>query len=177
MISDYVKGRTKYDYPDGIQKGIALHRAIDTFTDAHEATAAAKDIFRPDYRLYSGALVDVIYDHYLALDEEEFTDESLHLFSQEVYDQLNRHIQWMPEKFARFYPFMNRQNWLYHYRTREGTGHSLHGVVRRAKYLTESQTAFNLFEQHYQRLGELYRQFWKDVKPFAKNEWERLKND
>lgn len=174
MISDYVKGRTRYDYPAGIQQGITLHRAIDQFTDTHEATRDAKEIFRPEYRLYSGALVDVIYDHYLALDEDEFPGGSLYEFSQDVYKKLNRYARWFPGKFALFYPFMFQQNWLYHYRTKEGTGKSLHAVVRRAKYLTESQTAFRLFEQHYQRLNELYRQFWKDVKPFAKNEYERL---
>ncbi|KAF0239868.1 MAG: hypothetical protein FD183_1294 [Chitinophagaceae bacterium] len=30
MISDYVKGKKQYDYPLLIQKGIHLHRAIDT---------------------------------------------------------------------------------------------------------------------------------------------------
>lgn len=44
MISDYVKGKKKFDYPPDIQKGIMLHRAIDTFTDFHEATKEAKNI-------------------------------------------------------------------------------------------------------------------------------------
>ena len=65
MISDFVKGKKKFDYPAGIQKGIMLHRHIDNFTDTHEATREAKEIFRPHYRLYSGAFVDVVYDHCL----------------------------------------------------------------------------------------------------------------
>ena len=47
MISDFVKGKKKFDYPAGIRKGIALHRAIDTFTDDHEATKLAKNVFHP----------------------------------------------------------------------------------------------------------------------------------
>ena len=42
MISDFVKGKKKFDYSPGVQKGIALHRAIDNFTDYHTATKAAK---------------------------------------------------------------------------------------------------------------------------------------
>ena len=42
MISDFVKGKKQFDYPINIQKGIQLHRAIDTFTDQHHATKAAK---------------------------------------------------------------------------------------------------------------------------------------
>lgn len=64
MISDFVKGKKKFDYPQGIQRGIMLHRMIDTFTDAHETTKEAKEVFRPHYRLYSGAFVDVVYDHF-----------------------------------------------------------------------------------------------------------------
>src|SRR6202008_4422095 len=77
MISDFVKGKKKFDYPANIQKGIALHRFIDSFTDEHEATKEAKEVFRPAYRLYSGAFVDVVYDHFLATDENEFTEDSL----------------------------------------------------------------------------------------------------
>src|SRR6187399_2217830 len=80
MISDHVKGKKKYDYPEQIQQGIAVHREIDRFTDIHSATKEAKEIFRPAYRLYAGSLMDVIYDHFLALDEKEFTDESLKAF-------------------------------------------------------------------------------------------------
>ena len=35
MISDFVKGKKKEDYPDLIKKGIMLLRAIDNFTDLH----------------------------------------------------------------------------------------------------------------------------------------------
>ena len=72
MISDFVKGKTKYNYPAEIQKGIQLHRLIDAFTDFHPATAKAKKIFHAQYRLYSGAFVDVVYDHFLACDSIQY---------------------------------------------------------------------------------------------------------
>lgn len=172
LISDFVKGKKKFDFPQGIQNGITLHRAIDTFTDAHEATRNAKEFFRPNYRLYSGALVDVIYDHFLATDENEFTVQSLLDFSQQVYSSIDKQEQWLPEGFAIMFPYMKEHNWLYNYRTRWGTGKSLGGVVRRAAYLTESETAFRLFEEHYQPLQLCYRQFWGELKPFARKQFE-----
>ena len=95
MISDYVKGKKKFDYPPDIQKGIMLHRAIDTYTDLHEATKEAKKIFQPIYRLYSGAFVDVVYDHFLATDETYFTERTLFSFSQEVYNNIDKHKHWL----------------------------------------------------------------------------------
>lgn len=174
MISDYVKGKRKFDYPPGILNGIMLHRAIDSFTDIHEATKEAKEVFRPHYRLYSGAFIDVIYDHFLAIDNTEFTEQSLMSFSQQVYSELDRQIQWLPDPFARMFPYMKEQNWLFNYRTRWGTEKSLGGVVRRAVYLTESETAYQLFQEHYQLLQECYRHFWTDIKSFAKKEFDRF---
>jgi acyl carrier protein phosphodiesterase len=172
LISDFVKGKKKFDYPQGIQNGIALHRAIDTFTDAHEVTKKAKEVFRPNYRLYSGALVDVVFDHFLAADENEFSESALQDFSLEVYSSIDKQEKWLPERFALMFPYMKEQNWLYNYRTRWGTEKSLGGVVRRAAYLTESETAFRLFEEHYQPLQFCYRQFWEELKPFARRQFE-----
>ena len=175
LISDFIKGKKKYDYPAGIQKGIALHRAIDTYTDDHPATKEAKEILRPVYRLYSGALVDVLYDHFLATDVNEFTKESLFDFSQQVYASIDRQIQWLPERFTKMFPYMKTQNWLFNYHTMWGTEKSLEGVVRRSRYLTESGAAYHLFEQHYQLFSHCYRQFWKDMLPFARQQYEILR--
>jgi len=177
MISDFVKGKKKFDYPTGIQKGIMLHRHIDTFTDTHEATKEAKEIFRPHYRLYSGAFVDVVYDHFLAIDAAEFDEQSLFDLSQQVYSSLDKQAKWLPERFAGMFPYMKEQNWLYNYRTRLGTAKSLGGVVRRAAYLTESETAYQLFEQHYQLLQDCFRHFWASAKPFTRKQFDMVQSE
>jgi acyl carrier protein phosphodiesterase len=177
LISDFVKGKKKFDYPAGIQAGITLHRAIDTFTDEHPVTKKAKELFRPHYRLYSGAFIDVVYDHFLATDPNEFSEQSLLDFSQRTYAVLENNTAWLPEPFTLMFPYMKTQNWLFNYRTKWGTGKSLGGVVRRAAYLTESDTAFQLFEQHYQLLQDYYRQFWDGVKSFAAKKFELLQQE
>ncbi len=175
MISDFVKGRKKFDYPFRIQSGIMLHRIIDTYTDSHPATRKAKDFFRPDYRLYSGAFIDVIFDHFLALDNNEFSESSLYYFSKQVYLTLEKYKQWFPERFVFMFPNMSSHNWLFNYRTRWGMNKSFGGLVHRSAYMTESETAFHLFEKHYQPLQDCYRLFWHDAKPFIQSQYEMLK--
>ncbi|HMR91652.1 MAG TPA: ACP phosphodiesterase [Chitinophagaceae bacterium] len=175
MISDFVKGRKKDNYPPGILAGISLHRLIDAFTDTHAATQEAKSVFRPAYRLYSGAFVDVAYDHFLATDPAVFSDQSLFTFSQQVYTMLSRHMEAMPPAFAAMFPYMQSQNWLYHYREITGTRNSFAGLVRRAAYLEESKTAGRLFEQHYDFLKSCYRSFWSDMRPYAQQQYLLLK--
>ena len=169
MISDFVKGKKKFDYPVGIQKGITLHRSIDSFTDSHPVSKMAKEIFRPAYRLYSAAFIDVVYDHFLANDENEFTPASLIAFSETTYGILDKYLEWLPERFAKMFPYMKSQNWLANYRHRLGTERSFEGVVRRSAYLTESKTAGYLFEQHYAELSQCYRAFFPDLKFFSHN--------
>ena len=167
MISDFVKGKRKFDYAPGIQKGIALHRDIDNYTDTHAATRDAKEIFRPAYRLYAGAFIDVVYDHFLAIDNNEFTPATLLQFSETTYNQLAPFMDILPEKFQQIFPYMRRQNWLYNYQYHQAIARSMAGLVRRSAYLTESATAFQLFEDHYAYLQSCYQRFFPDLKNFV----------
>jgi acyl carrier protein phosphodiesterase len=167
MISDFVKGKKKFDYPEGIQKGIALHRAIDTFTDDHAATKEARQYFKPSVGLYSGAFVDVAYDHFLANDINEFTDASLKMFSLETYNTLTINAAVLPAAFAVMVPYMAKDNWLYNYRNLLGLEKSFGGLVRRAAYLNSSHTAFAAFKENYAPLQKCYNNFFPHVKEYA----------
>ena len=153
-----------------------MHRLIDNYTDTHEATKEAKEVLRADYRLYSGAFVDVVYDHFLALDESEFTDLSLAHFSKDVYASLDIHNKWFPERFALLFPYMKNQDWLFNYRSFRGIKNSFEGLVRRAAYLQDSETAFNLFREHYQLFYKCYRHFWATAKPYVRSQFDLLVN-
>src|SRR6059058_2794313 len=168
MISDFVKGKAQYSFTEGIQKGIALHRSIDDFTDTHAATHEAKHIFSPYYRLYSGPITDILYDHFLANDQDIFTERSLRTFTQRTYLCLEEHNTQLPDKFIMVLGYMKAQDWLFNYRTHEGIERSLKGLARRATYLTESDVAYNLFLTHYVTLKELYDVFIKDIESFSK---------
>jgi acyl carrier protein phosphodiesterase len=174
MISDFVKGKAKFTYPEPIQQGIMLHRAIDSFTDTHEATAKAKTFFRPDYRLYSGAIVDILYDHFLANDTQIFTEETLKIFTADVYQTLEQDTLHLPQNFIFLLPYMKTEDWLYHYRFKEGIFKSLRGLIRRSAFLSDYQTAMDLFQQHYTALADCYTVFFEDVKTFSQKKIAQL---
>lgn len=174
MISDFVKGREKLGYAVNVQKGIELHRAIDSFTDTHPATAKAKQIFRPSYRLYSAPITDIVYDHFLATDKTIFSGASLLQFSKDVYQTLEEETTHLPIRFLPVLTYMRMENWLYHYRTPEGIQKSLRGLVRRASFISDSETAFNLFLSHYEDLKLCYEDFFPAVKQMAKEKLDDL---
>jgi acyl carrier protein phosphodiesterase len=176
MISDYVKGKKQYDYPIGIQQGIRLHRAIDHFTDNHPATHIGKQVFKPAVGTYAGAFMDVVYDHFLALDPHELSEAAWLPYTQKVYEQLKANAEFLPEKFAAQLPHMSTHNWLFHYRLVGAIEKSFGGLVRRTKYLTEHLPAFAIFEAEYPFLKQQYEAFFPDVKKFAEIELARLQN-
>ncbi|HRP90146.1 MAG TPA: ACP phosphodiesterase [Edaphocola sp.] len=172
MIGDFIKGNEAlHKLPEQIQKGVMLHRNIDTFTDSHPAITRSKTYFREDYRLYAGAFVDGMLDHFLANDPKCFESESKLLeFSQNVYQTVKEYQEVLPEKFLKVIERMSEDNWLFHYRTLKGTKKLFEGIVYRAKYLeTNADSAFNTLVVNYYMLNQCYYEFIDDVIPFVKN--------
>ncbi len=178
MIADYIKGNKQFEYSVQIQAGIKLHRAIDFYTDTHEASQEIKNLFKPTYRLYAGAFIDVVYDYFLANDRIHFTTENeLRIFADNTYQILEKRQQDFPEKFGIMFPFMQSQDWLYNYRTDIGMQKSFGGLRKRAKYIEETDTAFEIFLDNKQTIQHAYDVFFPDLKNFALNKSaELLKN-
>lgn len=177
MISDYIKGKKQFDYPTAVQKGIRLHRAIDNFTDTHAATHELKSFFRPRYRLYSGAFADVVYDHFLANDIQQFaTGTDLQKFASTTYNMLESFTGIFPLPFQKMFPYMKEYDWLSNYRHRWGIEKSFGGVVRRAAYLEESEKAFEIFNEHYAAMQACYDHFFPDLKKYSSGQLCELLN-
>ena len=114
--------------------------------------------------------MDVVYDHFLANDSNQFADEAvLNQFAHATYGSLTKYESIMPERFAKMLPYMQSQNWLYNYRYNTGIERSFEGLVRRAAYLHESAIAFKIFEKEYESLKKCYHIFFPDLKLLVEN--------
>jgi len=177
MISDFVKGKKKFGYPSLIQKGIMLHRAIDDFTDTHEATKKAKLYFKKDYGLYAGAFMDIVYDYFLANDQVQFSNNALAKFSYETYQQLESQETFFPEKFHQLFYYMQLHNWLYNYQFKEAIAKSFRGLVHRAEYMHDSSAAIIIFENNIDELKKYYDDFFPSLKEFSFKKMNDLLNE
>ncbi|UAY51922.1 acyl carrier protein phosphodiesterase [Ferruginibacter albus] len=174
MISDYVKGRKKFDYSPGIQKGIELHRFIDDFTDHHPATQKAKEFFKKDYRLYSGAFVDIVYDHFLA---KSLSNDLLQQFSFNAYRILEQYESIFPERFKKLFPYMRSENWLNNYQNQIMIEKSFRGLVYRAKFIDDASAANDIFRQHYKALNICFDEFFPELYKAADQKFNELVNN
>ncbi len=175
MIGDHVKGKLVLDtMPEKIAEGVMLHRKIDEFADNHPANTRAKIWFRENYGLYSGAIIDTLYDHFLANDPKHFGNEQVLLqFSQDTYNMLESKKQYFPPSFASYFPHMREHNWLYGYRTLIGVQRSLSGLARRAQHMSPIDKAYSTFISHFYQLNQCYYEFIDDVVTFVKVELSR----
>ena len=169
MIADFVKNRDVAHLPESIQKGIKLHRAIDTFTDAHPLIHEAKAPFRSLVRLYSGAFVDVAFDYFLANDTTENSQREWQEHSQRVYAVLRRYEEFLPEVFKKVLDKMQQDDWLYNYRNEWGIEYSFRNVVNKAQFLDKTTNVFPAFLANKDFLREKYEIFFPEIKSFAQD--------
>lgn len=134
MLGDFVKGPVEHSgYNPEIAEAIRLHRAIDTFTDAHPVVLASKARISPARRRYAGILVDVFYDHFLARDWQRFHHEPLERFAATTYRALCGTTQPLPERFGGMLPHLVAGDWLTSYRDLGGIHLALDRMSRRVR--------------------------------------------
>ena len=129
FIGDYVKGNTWNKFPENIKSGILLHRRIDSFTDAHPKFREAKTLFRSEFGLYSGIIIDLLYDHYLAKNWNEYSDLTLRTFAKRSHAVLLQNFRHLPIRVQSFLPFLIQHRRLESYA-------SINGIVQTLKIMS-----------------------------------------
>lgn len=120
FIGDFVKGKEWQSYPVRVQTGIMLHRTIDSFTDNHAATDQSVRRIRSLAGRYAPPLVDILYDHLLAIYWEQYSETLFDDFAEKTYRQLAARVSEMPPVLAERLPRMLEGRFLHGYTRREG---------------------------------------------------------
>jgi len=163
MMADAVKGRSWEKYALDLQSGILLHRQIDDFTDKHPLVRQSKAVIREQYGLYSGVVTDIYFDHFLAVEWENYSDTSLVNFSRHVYGILSRHFTMLPARIKYILPFMIAQNWLNSYASPRELKRIFYNMDRRTGFRSGMKTAVAVMETHYETLQQNFRDFYPQL--------------
>lgn len=167
FIADSVKGRNFIKFPDRIQKGIILHRAIDTYTDSHPVVKKSVHRLFPVYSHYSTVIVDILYDHFLAANWEQFSSTPLSRYVSDFYELLEVNLKELPENIQKFYPYMVKDNWLLNYATIGGIGKILSQMNHRTKNRSKMDLAVHELELYYHEFQEEFFEFFEDLEKFT----------
>ncbi|MAN59192.1 MAG: ACP phosphodiesterase [Flavobacteriaceae bacterium] len=177
FIADGIKGNKYLRQPHKIQKGILLHRAIDTFTDAHLIVRQSTARLHPKYSHYSGVIVDILYDHFLAKNWNEYHPQPLMGYVEEFYQLLQRNFALLPTRIQRMMPHMVRDNWLLSYATVEGIGTILAQMNVRTKNKSNMNFAVFELETYYAEFEAEFKAFFSELIEFADHTRNELLNE
>ena len=160
FIADGIRGKDYLNFPERVSQGIMLHRNIDTFTDQHPIFKQTKKYFQPEYGLYSGIIVDMVYDHFLAKNWNDFHDQKLELFVDKFYNTLDFNYNILPQKTQLLLPIMKSENWLVSYKELEGLRNILSKMDNRMKNKSNMQNAIKDLTLNYKNIEQEFNLFF-----------------
>ncbi len=170
FIADAVKGKKYKNFPEGISKGIILHRKIDYFTDKHIIVGKSMNLIRPDYAKFSGIIVDIYYDHFLAANWSDYSSESYDGYVHGVYSLLKRNFLMLPARSKRILPFMIAQDWLGAYASTDDLKKVFHGMDRRTSNISGMRNAVDQLIENYDELKSHFTEFYPQLREYAESE-------
>ncbi|TAH14019.1 MAG: DUF479 domain-containing protein [Runella slithyformis] len=167
LLGDFVRGNLHHPrndvYSDAIKTGIQLHRHIDSFTDEHPVVRACRKQLRPQFGLYSGVVIDMYFDYFLAHRFAEFSPVPLQFFTTNIYTILTQHRANLPPEAQLLVDSMLKYDWLTNYQYAEGMRRSFAGMSRRFTFLKGIENADEeLFANEAQYLA-FFQEFFPDL--------------
>ena len=163
FIADGIKGKDYKSYPQDIQTGILLHRHIDTYTDAHATVRKSTKRLHEKYSHYSGVIVDILYDHFLAKNWSAYSNIPLDKYCDTFYDSLEENFDILPSRIQHMMPYMIADNWLLSYSSIEGIQNVLEGMNRRTKNRVQMNLAVNDLKDFYNEFELEFTSFFEEL--------------
>ncbi len=160
FIGDYVKGKSYEKYSDEIKYGILLHRKIDAFTDSNPIVRISKSYFAEKYHKYAGIITDIVYDHFLSAQWDEFAKISLRDFIYDAYETLLFNYNLLPIRVKQFVPYFVIYNWLESCSTIDGLKMVFNRMSDKTSLPKETSYAINELKINYLKLKKEFNEFF-----------------
>lgn len=163
MIADFIRNKEVPTFSPEVQKGIQLHRQIDTYTDNHPIVRLGTHRLQPFHHKYSPVVIDILYDYLLVKNWKRYSGQSLTDFTTYVYEILRRRMDELPAKLQKRLPGMIEGDWLSSYGTISGLSFVFDKMEQRAKYKANFPDAPKNLLMDFDAYNEEFNQFFPDV--------------
>ncbi|MGC6488042.1 MAG: ACP phosphodiesterase [Planctomycetota bacterium] len=164
LAGDFVRGVDVAALHPELQRGVAQHRAVDRFVDAHEVHRRGRGRLLPRARRFAGVALDVFFDHFQARRWGVHGDGgSLARFVDGVHDDLDRHCALLPPELRRLRVGLRAQGWLHSYGTVEGVERVLEAMARRRPRAAPLAAAASELRRCYDEFGADFEELWPQL--------------
>lgn len=169
LLGDFVKGSIENIYPSEIIKGIKLHQKIDIYTDSHPIFRSSKRLISQNRRRFSGIMIDVFYDHFLAKNWSKYSSIALGDFTSYVYQVLQENQNILPERLKNILPDMIANDWLQSYQYTTVIDRAINGISHRIKRKNNLCGGVEELFLNYQQLQADFSIFFPELIDYTKN--------
>ena len=163
FMADSIKGHDYEKFDSEIKKGILLHRHIDSFTDMHPIYRQSKHRLHEKYGHYSGVIMDILYDHFLAKNWSKFSDEKLEDYADNFYQLLQDNYDILTERIKGMMPYMIARNWFVSYATIAGLEMILFQMDYKTKHRANMQEAIVELQDFYTEFESEFFLFFEEL--------------
>lgn len=174
FFADHIRGNKFEHLPEKIQKGIRLHREIDTFTDAHPIAKQSSRRLHKNHGHYSRVIVDIFYDHFLAKHWHNYSEVPLENYTTDFYKVLLENYELLPTRTKHLLPYMIADNWLLSYAQLSGVSSALKGMDQRTKNRSKMYRALLDLEKHYNTFEREFIAFFEELVVFSHQKYIAL---
>jgi len=165
LMGDFVKGRlVEADWHPALLRGLRQHRAIDRLSHDHPAVRSSKACLDDRFGLLKPVLIDVFYDHLLAVNWREWAGGSLEVFAADAYRLLRDHRELLPAGFRPVAQRMAEHDWLTSYRDPQVIQLVLRRIGSRLKRTNRLAEGFRELEPCRPRLERDCRLFLEEAR-------------
>ena len=169
FMADSIRGNSYENYPDEIKKGVLLHRSIDSFTDMHPVYRQSKHRLHEKYGHYSGVIMDIFYDHFLAKNWANYSNKKLEEYADEFYQLLRDNYDLLTAKIQGMMPYMIVRNWLVSYASISGLEMILFQMDHRTKNRVAMHEAIVELQEFYLEFETEFTLFFEELQQHCKN--------
>ena len=174
FMADSIRGHSYDVYPEEIQKGILLHRSIDSFTDMHPIYRQSKHRLHEKYGHYSGVIMDIFYDHFLAKNWSTYSDVKLEVYADIFYHLLKEHYEILTDKVKSMIPYMFARNWLVSYATIDGLQMIMFHMDHRTKNRVDMHESIVELQQFYIEFETEFTLFFEELRQHCAEKLKEL---
>ena len=169
ILADVIKGKDRKQLSPTIRQGIRCHQAVDAFTDYHPVFGRCQQYIRSELRRYSGIVVDVFYDHFLACHWTTFSDVELKVFTSEIYRSFLASPVPLPIKAKLLFQRMSEEDWLAGSADLAEIKDTLLRITRRLKRPVELIQTLDDLERNYADFERDFLEFFPDLCKHVRN--------
>lgn len=177
LMGDFVKGSIDAELPANVQRGVRLHRLIDSYTDAHPAFHRSRERLDKPFRRYAGILVDIFYDHFLSKYWHLYSAQPLPDYAQTIYKLLQREHDMLPLAMKQFVSYMVGNDILVAYGSMDGIHKVLKGMSRRLSFENPLADGIGELAKHYDGLYGDFSVFLPDIVEYTHTQVPVLQQD